>query len=82
MAKVLKKYKPKKRNVGRPRKYPWDRWLDGKTRRLIKGKDFKCELATIDDNARKAATARGLRVHVWREPERNAVVLQAYKPRN
>jgi len=81
MAKILKDFKPPKRKAGRRPLYPWAKWLDGKTRRLVKGTDFNCELATMDDNARKAADVRGLKVHVWREPDNKppSLVLQSFK---
>jgi hypothetical protein len=27
---------------GRPRKYPWDKWANGKTWVTVKGEDFTC----------------------------------------
>jgi len=79
MAKVLKNYKPPKRKSGRVPIYPWSTWLDGKTRRLTRGQDFQCELATMDDNCRKAAKACGLKVRVNREPETHSIVVRAFK---
>ncbi len=32
---------------GRPMKYPWDEWLDGKARTLEVGVDFTCTISTF-----------------------------------
>ena len=29
-------------STGRSISYPWDQWMDGKARKLVKGEDFSC----------------------------------------
>lgn len=74
MAKILKRYDPPKRR-GPKTMYPYDDWLDGKTRRLKAGEDFQCTQESIEGLIRDAAKARYRTVHIWHED--GAVVVQA-----
>ena len=67
MAKVLKSYQPTSK-YGPVPIYPWDTWFDGKTRRLTQGKDFDCELVSMEDLIRKTARKRDFPVSVFKEP--------------
>lgn len=60
---------------GRPEKYPWDLWFDGRIYELRLGEDFRSQPTTMAAAARAAARRRGhyLRVSV----RRDTVVLQA-----
>lgn len=78
MAEILKTYEPVKRQ-GPQSKYPYDKWLDKKIRRLKRGEDFQCTRDSIAGLIRDAAKARGLSVHVWMEDE-DTVVVQAGPP--
>ena len=75
MATILKKYEPNP-GYGPDPKYPWDVWLDGKIRRLTQGKDFDCELTSMEDLIRKTAKLREFPVSVFKEPETNSLVIQ------
>lgn len=77
MARVLKKYqwKSSRGTKGRKPVYPWDRWLDGKIRRLYPQVDFKVPSKSFARIARTAAYSRGLSVSVNVE-KGGTVVLQ------
>lgn len=75
MAKTLRTYKPKREP--RPSKYPWAKWLDGRTWKLTKGEDFLCSLASFADLVRKTAAARGLDVTVYTEDKAVVIVPRA-----
>ena len=55
--KKLKDYTPQRRKGGPPPIYPWDKWLDGGTYRLLRGTDlhhhFPCKLKTMEHMIRK-----------------------------
>lgn len=44
------------------RKYPWHKWLDGKTWRIAKGTDFEPSVESLKRAAYLAAARRGLNV--------------------
>lgn len=76
---VLSDHKPRKR--GRRNRYPWDGWLDGKTRRLRQGtkdevekgkREFSCSPQSITDQLRRQAKKRGLEVSVEQYPDGSA----------
>jgi hypothetical protein len=56
MAKVVNAPPPV---ANRHYRYPWDKWLDGRTWELTAGVDFDCEIVTIISSARQAADRRG-----------------------
>ena len=39
------------------RVYAWDEWIDGRTRKFVRGVDFECEPRSFGNAARKAARA-------------------------
>jgi len=43
-------------------KYPWDEWLDGRTRLLASGADFTCLVDSLVQQASRTASRRGLRI--------------------
>jgi len=76
MAKILKRYEPKKR-TGPKAVYPYDTWLDGKIYKLKQGEDFQCTCSSMEGLIRDAAKARFRRVHVYRDDEETIVVQAA-----
>lgn len=54
------------RGPGRPSKYPWDVWLDGETRTLIRGEDFDISPASFRNIVLQAADRRDLLVSTSR----------------
>ena len=34
-------------STGRSISYPWDEWMDGKARKLVKGEDFECSAKSM-----------------------------------
>jgi hypothetical protein len=54
------KKKPRRRGPASP--YPWDRWIRKRKNRLTlhKGKDFHCQLRSMDVQIRSQAIRRGL----------------------
>lgn len=81
MAQIVEdNYTPKRNKPGPRPKYPWPEWLDGQRRRIVKGEDFNCTVASMADAIRKAAKAAKVELdEVHEEPE--AVVFKA-KPAN
>jgi hypothetical protein len=65
------------RGKGRPSKYKWGVWLDGKKRRLIKGKHFETSARVFISSATHAATRRGLKVRSQQLPSGD-VLIQSY----
>lgn len=53
------------RGIGESRrgKYPWDEWLDGSAWEMKYQTDFSTSPVEFTRTARRAAKARGLRVH-------------------
>lgn len=47
---------------GRPAKYPWGRWLNGRRRTLVKGVDFDCEAYALVLQLRRKAALMDKRV--------------------
>jgi hypothetical protein len=76
MAEVLKKFEFEMR--GRPTKYPWDRWLDGRIWKLERGVDFQPEPQNFRQCVYSAAYSRNKRVRVSFTDTH--CVLQSYEP--
>jgi hypothetical protein len=51
------------RGPGRPPKYPWDSWMDGKVHPALAGRDFHMSAEKFRDLLRQKAYHAGL--HVW-----------------
>lgn len=51
---------PKEKRAGRPPEYPWDVWMDGETRRLIRGEHFTCTPLSLRSLIHLTARKRGL----------------------
>jgi hypothetical protein len=66
------------RGKGRPQKYPWEKWLDGRTRRLYRHKHFSVSTAALIRAAKYAAERSGLTLRANRQSE-TCVVIQAAK---
>lgn len=73
MPDVLSKYEFATR--GRPALYPWDKWFDGKIRRLTRGVDFSVSASSLQRAAWAAARVRGLVLLSCVEDE-NTIVIQ------
>ena len=54
----------RKVRLGRPTRYPWDEWTDGKERVLKEGDDFTCMAESFVLLARRTARVRGLELAV------------------
>lgn len=64
MAEVVKAHGLKQMGArGQYVRYPWDKWTDGKARRLRKGKDFVNSVESVLNSARYQARRRGLTVN-------------------
>jgi hypothetical protein len=59
MAAVVKEF-PKRNPGGRPARYPWAKWTDGRIYKAKQGEDFECELVNF---------VQGLRMHAARNFE-------------
>jgi hypothetical protein len=57
MAQIIEQFESKK---GRPPKYPWDEWADGKSRKLYKDSDFPAELISMRTMIHRKARDMGL----------------------
>ena len=44
--------------------YPWDEWLDGQTRELVRGEDFTINTSAFARSAYAAAQMRGKRARI------------------
>jgi hypothetical protein len=60
MPEIIPEFSSKK---GRPPKYQWDEWADGKSRRLYKDQDFACELISMRTMIHRQARLMGLRAY-------------------
>jgi len=58
-------------------KYPWDEWLDGKSRKLIGGVDFQLSAWQFRHSCFQACAARGLRISCRLDIRNDTVYLQA-----
>ena len=68
--------------TGRPEKYPWNEWFDGKTRRLQRGVDFSNHPGNFRMTVYQAARRRGVVVQTSLEDNLDsgiALVIQAYE---
>jgi len=63
-----KQKRSQKRNqekrMGRPPKYPWDKWFSRNRFTLEKGKHFDCHLHSMIVQVRRAAVKRRIKVKV------------------
>lgn len=55
--------------------YPWDRWSDGKKRRIVRGKDFDATVSGMRATLRYQASQRGCRL-VTRVPSDGVIEFQ------
>lgn len=82
MTEVLEEFPTSHR--GRPAKYPWDEWADGKVRRLVQGEHFPCSVASFRALVHKTASsraARGLpRTEARTGVKGNSIIVQFYDP--
>jgi len=76
MSKVLKEFL----FTNNPLKYPWDKWLDGRTWQLTQGKDFKCTAKAFGSIASSTARKKGgkVRTHV----RDKKIVIQFFRETN
>lgn len=62
--------------------YPWDEWLDGKPRKLVKGEDFQVDLKGMACQCHNVARRRGAGVTVRVRSDEGAIYIQKLdKPR-
>lgn len=61
MAKVVKGM-PNGGQLGRPRKYDWDNWLDGQTWELVQGEDFTIDMHAMRSSAHGMAARKQVKV--------------------
>lgn len=64
------------RKTARIRRYPWTEWLDGKVRRLHKGKDFFCAMETLQ-NAFYARCSKAGKRGITRIESESTILVQA-----
>lgn len=50
--------------AGAPPKYPWDKWLNGQTWILVRGKDYQCKNQALVVLAHRSAKIRSKHVSV------------------
>lgn len=63
---------------GRPRKYPWDLWKDGKAREIVRGEDFSPAPASMASTIRQHGKRCGWPVAVC--VRGNSVLFQFTRP--
>lgn len=63
--------------VRRAPTYPWDDWLDGQPRRLLRGSDFRCQVQEMAALTRQAGRRRGLLVRT--STRDGSLILQSFK---
>lgn len=51
----------KRRKPGRPAKYPWKRWSNGRTYRAVKGRHFTCSARGFASTVHQYCWTRNLR---------------------
>jgi hypothetical protein len=61
---------------GRPAKYPWDEWLDGRIWVLRRGEDFACDVETIRSGAKKRLRKKGMTIRTRIHEEGDVLVMQ------
>lgn len=61
---------------GRPHKYTWSSWTDGKPWKLVKGSDFEVATKTMQANARIYAKKNNLRANTAIIENGNAIIVQ------
>lgn len=65
--------------LGRPRKYPWDQWLDGSYWEIVRGEDFVCQLDSMTAAIHSAAKQRGLSVTTNTNPDNTSIVFRSFR---
>lgn len=65
----------------RQTKYPWDKWLDGETWELRKGRDYESTLESLRGRASRAASQRGKKVktRIIRDGHGEGIAIRAYE---
>jgi hypothetical protein len=65
----------------RQTKYPWDKWLDGRTWELRKGRDYESTLESLRGRASRAASQRGKKVktRIIRDGRGEGIAIRAYE---
>lgn len=72
----------RRRRGGRKPKYDWDRWLDGRARRLYAGRNFDCKPDSFATMFWRECRKRGLVSKTWVDHENEMVVAWAEDPRS
>lgn len=67
MAKRLEDQQLPPRRTGGPRKYPWESWADGSVWRVVKDRDFTCDVPSFRTNLKAHARRHGLKVESRRD---------------
>lgn len=55
--------------LGRPSKYPWLDWTDGRAWRIVEGEDFHCSKQSMRRTLYGRAYGTGMKVSVRMEPD-------------
>ncbi len=81
MAEILDDYDFHKKPRGAPYKYPWEEWMDGQVRKIIKGEDFTTPVTSMQTllRTRGRAISRSKKVRTAIVDKRNAIVFQYYE---
>jgi hypothetical protein len=58
-------------------KYPWNTWLDGKPRDLVRGVDFNCSTVSFYRLVHHTARKRGIMVRTFLPRDRDVIAIQA-----
>jgi hypothetical protein len=74
MSKVIQEL-PRIRRRGRPTKYPWGEWTDGKPRSIVQGEDFNLEPRVMVSALHTHATTHDLAVET-RTDDKGVVYFQ------
>lgn len=69
-----------KRHRGRPPKYDWDRYSDGRNYRCVQGVDFDTSPVSFRALVHRTADARGLKAETRIDKAAGAVLFRIYDP--
>lgn len=65
--------------MGRPPKYPWKKWTNGKVHRIVAGKHFNSSVRGMQSTLRAHAARNGLLIHVRSTDDQIEFVMFALK---
>ena len=76
MSEILDDYEWSEHIKGRQAKYPWDEWIDGKTRKIVQGEDFTCKVPSMQTLLRDTARFNNMSVRTSVTDEGKAIVFR------